>query len=144
MSNAEAFILYRVSNIGDFNLPTWNIGNPAVTASQDLCVYTTLLGNYSITISSPGGFVLKSGSNQIPYSLKWDSSGAGNLGSGGTQLSNNVALGSQPNSNILASDCSLGTPAGPTARLTITIAQADMIAALAGTYTGTITLIVGP
>ncbi len=138
----------EISNISDFNLGTWGIGDPAIVAHMDLCIYalvTVPLTSYSITISSPGGYILTSGSHQIPYSLYWDDSGAGNLGStNGTQLSNNVALTGQMKANILSTSCALGNPSGPNARLTIKITTQDMTNALAGNYTGTITLLVSP
>lgn len=141
---ASAIVFYRISNLSDLSLPAWSIGDPAVTAHEDICVYSTLAGNYAVNVSSPGGFFLLNGSYQLPYSLGWDDGGAGHLGSSSTPLSNNVTLQSQTNLNTLATDCSLGVPAGATARLNLTIMQADMTAARAGTYTGTITLIISP
>jgi hypothetical protein len=134
----------QVSNLSDINLPTWNIGDPAVTASIDICVYSISLfasPDYGVTISSPGGFFLKNGAQQIPYSLYWEDSGAGHLGSSnGTQLLNNTKLPNRGNANTLSVLCALGL-AGPTARLYVKITQADMNAALAGTYNGTITIL---
>lgn len=143
---AGAAVFYRVSGISDLNLPTWSIGDPGVSASIDICAYT-LLGNYNVTVSSPGGFVLTNGANTIPYTLKWEDSGAGNLGSsGGSAMTNNVALVNRLNANssLFSNDCSTGIPTGPTARLYLNITQAAMNAAPAGTYSGTITLLIGP
>lgn len=141
--SAIAAILVQISGITNFSLPTWNIGDPAVSASIDVCVSATgLLANgYNITISSPGGYKLTSGANNLPYSLYWDDGGIGNLGNTpGTQLTNNVALTGRSNANLLSLLCITG----PNARLNLKITQADMIAALAGTYTGTITLLIAP
>jgi hypothetical protein len=145
-ANAKAAILVQISNISDFTLPTWGIGDPAVSQNINVCVYSVglIASDYAITVSSSGGYALTSGSNSIPYSLYWEDSGAGNLGSsGGTQLSNGVKLTGQTNANILSPLCALGVT-GPTARLTLKIAQTDMTAAPAGTYSGTITLLVSP
>jgi len=146
----QAFALIdqvQVSNLSDFNLPTWSMGDPGINTSIDICVYTLKLlsaNDYAVTASSPGGFVLKNGTQQIPYTLYWEDSGVGNLGSSsGTQLTNGVKLGSRQNGNIISSSCSL-LPAGPNARLYLKITQADMTAALAGTYTGTVTLMISP
>lgn len=137
----------QITNLSDINLPNWSTGDPAVSASADICVYVIkLLSNsdYAITASSPGGFFLNNGPQKIPYTLYWEDSGAGHLGSsGGTQLSNNVKLGSRQNANILSPLCALGL-IGPNARLYLKITQADMAAALAGTYTGTVTLMISP
>lgn len=141
-----AAVLYRISGITDINLPAWSIGDPAVNASMDMCAYTTLLGYYSVMVSSAGGYVLTSGANQIPYTLRWDDSGAGALGTGGTALTNNVKLNNRqnPNYSLLSNDCSLGAPSGPTARLLLNITQAAMTAAPAGVYTGTISITLSP
>jgi len=137
----------QITGLSDLNLGPWGIGDPPLSAHMDLCIYalvTLPLTSYVITVSSPSGYVLSNGLRQIPYSLYWDDSGAGNLGSGsGTQLSNGVALAGQMNANMLAPDCSLGN-AGPNARLTLKITATDMTNALAGTYTGTITLLLSP
>lgn len=145
-ASAHALIAMRISNISDFNLGTWSLGNPAISAFIDICVYTsgiTPAGGYAITVSSAGGYVLTSGSNQIPYSLRWDDGGAGNLGAtSGTQLSNGVKLTGQLHGNfVIDNGCTL---TGPNARLNLAITQAAMTAALAGTYTGTITLLLEP
>ena len=142
LNNGYAIVFYQISSLSDINLPAWSIGDAAVSAYKDICVYSTIVGNYGITISSTGGFVLSNGAYQIPYTLSWDDGGAGGLGASSTPLSNNVTLASRTHMNILTTNCSVGvlTP-GPTARLTLTISQAAMIAARAGTYTGTITLV---
>jgi hypothetical protein len=145
-SDARASLAAQIANISDLNLPTWGIGDPDVNQHIDVCVYAIGIfsTSYGVTISSPGGYVLSNGSNTIPYSLYWEDSGAGNLGTtGGTQLTNNVKLTGRMNANILSPLCALGL-SGPTARLTIKITQADMTAALAGTYNGTITLLISP
>ena len=131
------------TNFSDMNLPSWNLGDPSVTASIDVCVYSVHLpasSSYGVTVSSPGGYYLKNGTQQIPYTLFWEDSGAGSLGSnGGTQLLNNTKLPNRNNANTLSILCALGL-SGPTARLYLKITQSDMNAALAGTYTGTITI----
>jgi len=144
--NAYALGVVQISNVSDFNLGSWGIGDPPIAAHIDVCIYALLtlpLTDYTITVSSPGGYVLTNGMQQIPYSLYWEDSGAGSLGSsGGTQLTNGVALTGQMNANILSTSCALGTT-GPNARLTLKISTTDMTNALAGTYNGTITLLLG-
>ncbi len=142
---AEA-LLMRISNLSDFSLPSWGIGDPAPQASINICIYglnIPTLTSYAITASSsPAGFKVASGSNEIAYSLYWEDSGAGSLGSTlGTELHDGVKLYPQHNLNILSSSCAI---TGPTARLTLKISEAAMTAALAGNYTGTITLLLTP
>lgn len=135
----------QISNLSDVNFPSWNIGDGAVNASVDVCIYSIGVlssTDYAVTITAPGGYILKNGTKQIPFSLFWEDSGAGNLGSSpGTQLSNNVKLGKRKNANLLSTNCAIA-PSGPTARLYIKISQADMTAALAGTYNATITIMI--
>jgi hypothetical protein len=133
----------QITNVSDLNLGSWSIGDAGITSYIDVCIAATVtvpLGDYAITVTGgSGGYVLTSGSNQIPYTLAWESSGAGNLGSSsGSQLSNGVLLDNQPNAYILAPFCGNGN----NARLHINITQAAMTAALAGTYSGTITIMV--
>ena len=138
---AHALTLVQVQGLSDMNLPSWGLGDPAVTAGINFCIYNTLNPNYSVNVSSAGGFKLSNGGKFIPYSLSWDDGGAGNLGNtSGIALSNNVTLAGQHNANFVSPIC-LG---GPNARLNLKITQADMTAALAGTYTGTITIVISP
>lgn len=139
----------QISNLTDFNLGTWGIGDPAISASIDVCVYSvysTTSGGYTVQASNPDGFVLTKvgGTAQIPYSAYWDDGGAGNLGPGtGTQLTNNSTLTARAHANISSPLCASGV-VGPDARLNIKITQAAMNAALAGTYNGTISILVAP
>ena len=139
-SQVQAAILMQISSVDDFNLPTWSLGDPAVNATMDLCIYSALSipGGYGVTVTSAGGYVLKNGGNSIPYSLSWDDGGVGNLGNSYTPLTNGVNLSGRARANIVSPVCL----AGPNARLKLTISQSDMNAALAGTYTGTISITV--
>ncbi|MBM3618487.1 MAG: hypothetical protein FJX23_08095 [Alphaproteobacteria bacterium] len=144
-NNANALLAMRVYSVSDLNLGTWSMGDPAVSAHINLCMYSYDLlpiTGYAITVSSVGGYNLKSGPRNIPYSLTWDDGGAGNLGaSGGAALTNGVKKTGLLRANILDSTCTLS---GPNARLNLKITQAAMTAALAGTYTGIITILVTP
>ncbi len=145
--DAQAIIFYRITGLSDFNLPNWSITDPAISTSMDLCVYTTLAGSYAITATSVTGFTLVSGLNTIAYTLSWEDSGAGALGSnGGTAMTNNVALTNRQHSNssLTSTDCSTGAPAGANARLYFKITKAAMTAAKgsATPYTGTLLLTV--
>ncbi len=135
----------QITNLSDFTLPNWNIGDGDVNASINICIYALgvpSLNTYAVQASSPGGFFLNSGSKQIPYTLAWEDSGGGNLGSNsGTALTNNVKLTGRNNANILSANCALG---GNNARLYLKITQASMTSALAGTYTGTVTIVISP
>lgn len=141
---AQALSLMQITGLSDMALPSWSIGDAAPEATMDVCVYAVLpiAGQYAIRASSPDGFVLKNGMQQIPYTLYWNDGGAGNLGGAlGAQLTNNVTLTGRQNANVLSALCLLGVT-GPTARLTMRISSAAMTAALAGNYSGTLTLMI--
>lgn len=124
------------------------MGDGPISSYIDLCIYNNAIlplgGPYAITVSSPGGFYLTASGRQIPYTLSWEDSGVNQLGSEpATPLSSGVKLTGQMNANTLSSTCAytILIPAGPNARLYLNIAESDMTTALAGTYNGTITLL---
>ncbi len=145
LQSACAAVAMRITNISDFNLGTWSLGLPAPSAHIDICIYSLDVippGGYAITATGAGGFTLTSGANTLAYMLHWDDAGIGNLGGAlGSELSSGVKLTGQLHGNVLSSTCAL---TGPNARLTLKITQAAMTAALAGTYTGTVTLLLTP
>ncbi len=147
-NQAFALNLLQITNVSNFTLGTWGISDPAISSYKDMCIYSAgdliAQGKYSITVSSPNGFKLANGINTLNYSLFWEDAGPGVLGStSGVELFNGVALNNQNNASILSPLCSLGIT-GPTARLTIKITKANLIAAVAGNYSGTITLLIAP
>lgn len=135
----------QISNLSDLTLPVWSLGDPAPQATMDICIYglnLPALLNYAITVSSsPSGFNLSNGAQQLPYSLYWSDAGAGSLGSSlGTQLADGVKLTGRSNHNILLANCG----GSPNARLTLKITQAAMTSIPSGTYSGTVTLLLTP
>lgn len=141
LAGAAQALTMKISNISDFSLGVWSMGDPALESSMNICIHginITALTSYAITVSSsPSGYRLTNGTNTIVYSLYWKDNISGALG---TQLSDGVKLTGQTGPNLLP-DCTIG---GPNARLTIRISQAAMEAALSGTYNGTITLLLTP
>ena len=132
----------QITNASDIAFSSWGMGDPNASAHIDLCIYaaqTLPAGGYGITASSAGGFVLKNTGNsalQLPYSVSWDDGGAGNLGAtAGNSLNVGGDLSGQINASTALPLCS-----GPTARLNVRIAATDLTAALAGTYSGTLSL----
>ncbi len=139
---ANALLFVRLTGMQDINYTGWVIGNGAITSSQDVCVYSTLaLGSpYAITVTGSGGFNLVSGTNNLAYTITWDDSGPGSLGSHPINLTSGVKVQNLQNANfnLFHDDCSVE---GMNARLTFSITQAAMMAAPAGTYTGTLTIL---
>ncbi len=134
----------ELTGLSDITVSAWSIGDPAIKATMDVCVYSSLntpAGGYGITVTQAGGFYLINGGAKIPYSLTWNDGGVGNLASSnGVTLTNGVELAGQANANTVSPLCITG----PNARLGFTVNASDMTAALAGTYSGSITLLLSP
>lgn len=118
-----------------------NLGTDAVR-SQSLCLYSSSTTNgYNVTASgtgSGGAFVLNSGGLSLPFEVQWSSS-AGQ--SSGTQLRPNLPLTGQV-SSATQQACSSG-PAS-SASLIVVLRSNALSSATAGTYNGSVTLLVGP
>ncbi len=142
---AQAAISLRLTGMQDMTPPDWSLGNGDIKTYINTCVLAlglTPIGGYQITATtSAGSFNLKSGSQSLPFQAFWSDAGAGNLGADGAQLSYNSALTGLLHGNLLDNSCSL---TGPNARLTIKILDADLTAAIAGTYSTVIYITLGP
>ncbi|MEM7217681.1 MAG: hypothetical protein AAF515_04905 [Pseudomonadota bacterium] len=108
-----------------------------VSGSTDACVYRNGGLAYSVTATGDGGaggtdFSLSDagGANSVPYTVSFDD------GSGGSPLTSGTAATMAGASD--ATDCN----STPNVQVTVDIAAADAAAAPAGSYTGTLTLLV--
>jgi hypothetical protein len=132
----------RITNLGDVAFGT--IANLSVNASrsQSVCLFAdTSTNGYNVTAtgSGPGGsFQLSSGAVTMSYDVQWSGS-AGQ--SSGAQLVPNVPLTGQV-SAATHQTCSSG-PA-TSASLIVVLPSASLSSARAGTYAGTLTLLIGP
>lgn len=112
------------------------------TRAQNVCVFAhTAIGGYRVTAtgSAPGGaFALSSGSNALAYEVQWSSSSGQ---SSGAMLSPNVTLSGQV-SAATHQACNNG-PA-TTASLILVLRSTALSGAMAGSYSGTLTLLIGP
>lgn len=111
--------------------------------SQSVCLYAKAppSDNYRITATgsgSNGAFSLSSGTDTLPYEVQWSNSPGQ---TSGIQFSPNVPLTGLPNS-AREDDCSKG-PAS-TASLIVTLRSAAVSSAIAGSYGGSLTLLVAP
>lgn len=111
-------------------------------SSQSICVYAHSTNNgYQVTASGSGtgsSFVLTSGASSLAYDVLWNQSAGQNSG---TQLSPNVTLSGQT-SSAMQQTCNTG-PA-TTASLILVLRSSALSSARAGSYSGTLTLLVGP
>ncbi|HSQ99937.1 MAG TPA: hypothetical protein VLM36_08470 [Sphingomicrobium sp.] len=114
----------------------------AAASAEDVCVWSNTSGKgYSVTATGSGAsnaFTLSDGTNLLPYSVEW----AGSSGqSSGTALSSGSAL-----AGLASTAASPTCASGPakTASLIVKMTAANLQAAVASSYTGTLTLVVAP
>lgn len=132
----------RITKLANVDFGT--VGNLGIDAarSQSVCLYAdTATSGYNVTASGTGAggaFQLSSGASALAFEVQWASS----AGQGtGTQLSPNVPLTGQV-STATQQTCNNG-PA-TSASLIVILRSAALSSATAGTYNGTLTLVVGP
>ena len=134
----------RISNLNDLTLAAWEEGVGAISLTDDMCVYSTRPnGSYRVTASGSGtasAFSLANGANLLPYTVTWNSGGAGALANTGTALTTTVASAAFLNASTTSPTCT----GGDTARLIVGVTAAAMTAAVEGSYVGTLTLLVAP
>lgn len=132
----------RITNLSDVAFGTLANLSADSVQSQSLCLYAdTATGGYNVRASgsgSGGAFTLSSGSDILPFEVQWSSiSGQ----SSGTQLTANVALSGQV-SGATQQTCNTG-PAS-SASLILVIRSSALSSAGAGSYNGSLTLLIGP
>ena len=127
--------LMRVSNLDDINLGTY-AGAGNLTGSDSFCVYRNGAGNYAITMTGSGAanaFTLANGGNTLPYTVEF-------VNGGNNAMTTGAALTGQAGANTTSDTC------GGTDNVSVNVAvdNADLAAAPAGNYTGTLTIVVAP
>ena len=132
----------RLTNLSDLVFGTvTNLAIDAVRA-ENVCIYSTSRTNGYHVIASgngPGGaFELSSGSDTLAFDVAWSSTSGQ---SSGSLLTPNVPLTGQV-SSATQQTCNSG-PA-TSASLVVILRSAALSSATAGTYNGTLTLVVGP
>jgi hypothetical protein len=130
----------RITGLSDVSFGT--ISNLTVDAvqSQSVCVFSNGSNStYSIRANGSGiggAFTLASGGAALDYNVRWNNQPGQ---SNGTALAAGVSLGGQT-TNGQNQLCSSGPPT--TASLIVTLPAPSLSAATAGTYSGTLTIIV--
>jgi hypothetical protein len=128
--------LVQITSVGNFNFGTWS-GSGNLHSSDDVCIYKSSGGTtYVVTASGSGGggaFTIAKAGGTLAYEVRWKQSG-GVL----SQLTANVGAGFSGASNSFTCN---GTP---NATVDITFTLAALSAAKAGTYTGTLTILISP
>lgn len=132
----------RITALSDVSFGTLaNLSSDAVR-SQNICVYSNSSTNgYHVQATgsgSGGAFTLASGSASLAYEVQWAQlSGQ----TSGAQLSPNVSLTGQVSS---ATQQSCNSGPSSSASLIVILRSAKLSAAAAGSYSGTLTLLVAP
>jgi hypothetical protein len=131
----------QISGLADIAFGTVD---PASAASQaeDVCVWSNTSGRgYQVTATGSGAssaFTLSNGAGTLPYSVEWAATSGQTAGTGlvsGTALTGLASTATAP-----------GCTSGPTssASLVVKMTAANLQAAVASTYNGTLTLVVAP
>ena len=129
----------RITGLSDVSFGT--ISNLTVDSvqSQSVCAYASGSNpTYSVRADGSGAggaFTLSSGSATLAYGVRWNNQ-AGQ--SNGTALTAGASLGGQT-TNAQNMTCSNGPPT--TASLIVTLPATSLSSATAGTYNGTLTII---
>jgi len=131
----------QISGLSDIAFGTLDPAGPASNV-QDVCVWSNTNGRaYSITATGSGlggGFAITDGTNELDYGVQWattpgQSSGSALMPAGALTGLSSAAVDPM---------CSAGV--GASASLIVSMTAAELQAAVAGSYTGTLTLVVAP
>ncbi|MEO6359596.1 MAG: hypothetical protein ABIO43_03350 [Sphingomicrobium sp.] len=132
----------RIDGLVDVNFGT--IANLTADSwqSQSICVFSqTANGGYNIRAfgsGTGGSFTLASGGNTLAYEVQWSATSGQTTG---TILTANTAL-TGLTSAATQQVCNAGPPT--TASLIVVLRAAALTSAIAGAYSGTLTLVVAP
>ena len=131
----------QISGLSDIAFGTVD-PSTAASSAENLCVWSNTSGKgYTVTALGSGtsnAFTLTDGTNNLAYSVEW----AGTTGqTSGTALASGTALGGLTTTAVNPT-CSTG--AASTASLIVKMSQANLQAAVASSYNGTLTLVVAP
>lgn len=126
----------RISALQDIDLGTF--AGVDASGSSTACIYRNTAPTYQITGTGSGAanaFTLTNGIDTVDYSVSYTTSGAAQ------SLTSGVALTGQTGADQTSTTCG-GT--GNNGTVGVTVAAADAAALPAGTYNGTLTLVVAP
>jgi hypothetical protein len=129
-----------ISGLSDLQLGSWN-GFGDLEGSVEHCVFARPGGRYAVAasgIGSGGAFVLQNGPGTLPFQVDYDDGG------GWSQLDPGVPLAGQRGEPNLVqfARCLIGLR--PPERVRVRILTQDLAAAVAGTYSGSLTLLITP
>lgn len=126
----------RIVGVGDFSFGMWG-GIGDLVNSDPVCVYNSASAAYTVTASGsgPGGdFTLVSGGNSLLYEVAFRGSAGGYV----------TLEANSPQSFSAANQVSNSCGGGTNADVRVTVSASNLQAASAGSYSGTLTVTVGP
>lgn len=132
----------QISELTDVAFGTIANMSSDISLSQTVCAYSNALtSNYTVRLTGSGvggALTLSNGAATMPYDVQWNSS-AGQTS--GTQL-----VGGVPQSGFVSTGVLPGCTFGLTrsGSLTVILRAAALSAAHAGSYTGTLTVLISP
>ncbi len=129
----------RITGFSNFAFGTW-VGSGDLQNSDDLCVYNSATSNYQITATGDGvgsAFTLDSSGIPVAYEVYWnDSTGT----SGNVQLTTNSTLHGQSGANTSSETCG----GSNNANLEIFVPEGSLSTVTAGSFSGTLTILLEP
>ena len=127
----------KITGVSDFAFGTWS-GSGDMTDTDTLCIYRDSGGDdYSITASGSGAggsFSVSSGGGNLSYQIRWRKSG-------GSFISLNANSGTNFDGAHTASETCGGVD---NAEIEIQFTSGSLEAAIGGSYSGTLTLLIAP
>lgn len=133
----------QITGLSDINFGSLSNFSVDAVRAESVCVYSaSATSSYQITATGSGSsnsFALSaSGGKKLTYDVQWNSQ-PGNTS--GTQLTSNVAL-----TGLVSTATSATCSSGPStsASLIVIIRSSVLSAAQVGSYSGTLTLLIGP
>ncbi len=126
----------RISNLTDINLGVF--AGADANGSSAACVYRNGTGAYQITATGDGAggaFTLTDGTNSVAYSIDFDD------GTGALPMTSGLPVIGRTGADPASSTCAT---TGNNAVVSATVAAVDAATLPAGTYAGTLTLLVAP
>lgn len=126
----------KISGLNDIALTVQ--GDGSATGSSTACIYRNGTGSYSVTATGSGAastFSLTDGASGVmPYSVTFSD------GTNTPTLTSNTAATNLSGANTLSATCNGGT----NATVAVTVSALEFSSAPAGSYTGTLTLVIAP
>lgn len=126
----------RISNLTDINLGVF--AGADASGSTAACVYRNGTGAYQVMASgdgTAGAFTLTDGTNSVPYVIDYDD------GTGAQPMTSGIPVIGRTGADPASATCAT---TGNNATVTATVAAVDAATLPAGTYAGTLTLLVSP